>query len=362
MQEDRLYQIALSILFRNRIRRGLELLEHYDYSAYSAWQHAMHNDEGEVQSAMERAEREIEFVEQHHIQMYWCGDDDYPYRLRECPDRPLLLYSKGNVRFDDKKVVSIVGTRNATDRGKEETRKLVLDLAAKIPNIVIVSGLAYGIDIAAHRAAIEAGVSTVIVPGHGLDRIYPSIHRQTAVQSLENGGILTEYPSGTKPDSFNFVARNRIIAGLADTVVVMESKQKGGSLITAQMACDYNRDLFAYPGRVSDENAYGCNILIRSQKAQLIQSADDLIESMLWETAEAKKEPLQTEITDLFGTLSESQRTLIDKLHEQEDGMHINVVVMETQIPYAQASADLMLLEMQGLVKALPGGIYRALK
>lgn len=358
MEKDRLYQIAVSVLFRNRLRKALRLLEHYG-SAYEVWQHT---DEPDMQAAWQRAEGEAEFIDRHQIRMLWCEDALYPFRLRECPDRPLVLYSKGNIRFEDTKVVSVVGTRMATDRGKEQTRQLVLELAKQIPNVVIVSGLAYGIDVAAHRAAIEAGASTVIVPAHGLDRIYPSLHRSVAVQALENGGILTEYPSGTNPDAFNFVARNRIIAGLADAVVVVESKQKGGSLITAQMACDYNRDLFAFPGRSSDENSRGCNLLIRNQKAQLIQSADDLIDSMQWATVSTKKQPVQTEITDLFGMLTPTQRTLIDKLHEQEDGMHINMVVLETQIPYPQVSADLMLLEMQGYVKSLPGGIYRALK
>lgn len=358
MHEDRLYQIALNILFRNRLRKALQLLEVYG-TADEMWKHI---DEQGMGEALQRAERELEFIDHHRIQTLWCTDEAYPYRLRECPDRPLVLYSKGNIRFDNTKVISIVGTRVASDRGKELTQQLVLDLADKLSNIVIVSGLAYGIDIAAHRAAIEAGVPTVIISGHGLDRIYPSLHRPVAIQALEHGGILTEYPSGTKPDAFNFVARNRIIAGLADAVVVVESKQKGGSLITAQMACDYNRDLFTFPGRVSDENSRGCNMLIRSQKAQLIESADDLIESMRWETKTDKKQPIQTEMVDLFETLSPSQRTLIDKLHEQEDGMHINLVVLETQISYPQASADLMLLEMQGWVKALPGGIYRALK
>lgn len=350
MEEERLYQIAVSILFRNRLRKALQLLEHYG-SAYAVWQHT---DEADMPAVLQRAERELEFIDHHQIQMLWCGDAAYPFRLRECPDRPIVLYSKGDIRFEDTRVVSVVGTRVATDRGKEQTRQLVLELAKQIPNIVIVSGLAYGIDVAAHRAAIEAGVSTVIVPAHGLDRIYPSLHRPVAVQALENGGILTEYPTGTNPDAFNFVARNRIIAGLSDAVVVVESKRKGGSLITAQMACDYNRELFAFPGRPSDENSIGCNLLIRTQKAQLIQSADDLIYSMQWETRRTKKQSVQSEITDLFGTLSSTQRIIIDKLHEQEDGIHINMVVLETHIPYPQASADLML--------PLPGGIYRALK
>ena len=198
--------------------------------------------------ALSRAEKELAFVEKHRISTYWCQDEGYPFRLRQCPDRPLLLFGKGNMRVNEGKMVSVVGTRNATDRGKELTRQLVLDLAKRVPNLTVISGLAYGIDVAAHRAAIEAGIPTIAVPGHGLDRIYPALHRNVAVAMLEHGGLLTEYVSGTRPDPWHFVARDRIIAGLADAVVVVESKAKGGALITAQMALDYDRDVFACPG------------------------------------------------------------------------------------------------------------------
>ena len=350
-----LYQIAFSLLFEKRKRIALQWLEQYG-SAVEAWKHLTEKGMGE---AMARAEKELAFVEKHHISTYWCQDEEYPYRLRQCPDRPLLLFGKGNLRVNEGKMVSVVGTRNATERGKELTRQLVLDLAKRVPNLTVISGLAYGIDVAAHRAAIEAGIPTIIVPGHGLDRIYPALHRNVAVAALEHGGLLTEYVSGTRPDPWHFVARDRIIAGLADAVVVVESKAKGGALITAQMALDYDRDVFACPGRPSDEQSQGCNNLIRRQKAQLITCADDLIEAMDWAAAAT---PMQTEIVEFSTTLTDVQRTLLDKLHEQEDGLHINMIVMETGMDYAQVANELMMMEMEGLVKSLPGGMVRALK
>ena len=212
-----LYQIAFSLLFEKRNRIALQWLEQYG-SAGEAWKHLT---EKGMDEAMARAERELAFVEKHHISTYWCQDEGYPFRLRQCPDRPLLLFGKGNMRVNEGKMVSVVGTRNATDRGKELTRQLVLDLAKRVPNLTVISGLAYGIDVAAHRAAIEAGIPTIAVPGHGLDRIYPALHRNVAVAMLEHGGLLTEYVSGTRPDPWHFVARDRIIAGLADAVVVV---------------------------------------------------------------------------------------------------------------------------------------------
>ena len=351
-----LYQIALSLLFEQRNRQALQLLEQYG-DAEEAWKHL---SEKGMARALQRAEQELDFIEKHRIATYWCQDAGYPYRLLQCPDRPLLLFGKGNLQLDGGRFVSVVGTRNATDRGKEQARQLVLDLAQKVPNLTVISGLAYGIDIAAHRAAIEAGIPTIIIPGHGLDRIYPALHRSVAIAALEHGGLLTEYPSGSRPDPWHFIARDRIIAGLADAVVVVESKAQGGALITAQMARDYDRELFACPGRTTDEQSAGCNMLIRKQKAHLLTSADDLIEEMQWETAVSQ--PIQTEMVELFADLSDTQRTLLDKLHEQEDGMHINAIVMETGLDYAQVSAELMMMEMQNIVKSLPGGMVRVLK
>lgn len=350
------YQIALSLLYEKRNRVALRALAEFG-SAEEVWRHISEKGMGK---AMERAEKEAEFVEQHRIATYWCEDEGYPMRLRQCPDRPLMLFGKGNLQLDGGKFVSVVGTRNATERGKEQTRQLVLDLAERVPNLTIISGLAYGIDIVAHRAAIEAGIPTLIIPGHGLDRIYPALHRNVAVAALEHGGLLTEYPSGSRPDPWHFIARDRIIAGMADAVVVVESKEKGGALITAQMALDYDRELFAYPGRPTDEYSAGCNQLIRRQKAHLLSCADELIEEMGWETG--ARQPLQTEMVDLFVELTDSQRIILDKLHEDEEGMHINSIVIETGMDYAQVSADLMMMEMQGIAKSLPGGIVRAVK
>lgn len=353
-----LYDIALSWLFRTRLRRLLALYDHYG-AAEEVWRRL---DEPGMTEALQRAEQELEWIGAHGIRVWTLSDDDYPYRLRQCPDRPTVLYAKGHVNPSDEHMVSIVGTRRPTERGKDLTRALVRGLGEQLEHVTIVSGGAYGIDIAAHRAAIEMGLPTLIIPAHGLDRIYPVQHRPDAIASLQHGGLLTEFMSGVEPFAAYFVQRNRIIAGLADAVVVVESKQKGGSLITAQMALDYDRELFAFPGRPQDETASGCNNLIRRQAAHLITSADDLISAMSWTVRADRQQPLQTQMVELSADLSDQQKQLLQKLREAEDGMHINLLVMETQLPYADVSSDLVMMEMQGIVSALPGGIYRALK
>lgn len=356
-QDIRLHQLALAYLYRNRLSSAHQLLDHYG-SAADVWQHI---DEPDMKKALTIAERELEWMEKHGIQSCFLHDEAYPYRLRQCPDAPLVLYCKGNVEPNKGKFLSVVGTRTATDRGRELTRSIILDLKQLVPDLTIVSGLAYGIDIAAHKAALEAGLPTIIVPGHGLDRIYPQLHRNVAVEALKEGGILTEYMSGTEPIGANFVARDRIIAGLADAVLVAESKVRGGSLITAQMALDYDRQLFAIPGRPSDEQSKGCNALIRDQKAALVETAEDLVMAMMWETAQVKQ-PVQTEMVDLWQDLDDTERVILQKLREQEDGIHVNLIVMECGLSYAVVSSTLMMMELKGIVKGLPGGIYRTLK
>ena len=306
-----------------------------------------------------RAEQEWDWIQAHGIRVWTLTDEDYPYRLRQCPDKPLVLYSKGNVRPSEGHIVSIVGTRRPTERGRELTEGLVRDLKERLGDVTIVSGGAYGIDIAAHRAAIKYGLPTIMIPAHGLDRIYPYPHRKDAVAALEQGGLLTEFPSGTEPFAPYFVQRNRIIAGLADAVVVVESKTKGGSLITARMATDYNRDLFAFPGRPQDETSMGCNQLIRSQAAQLITGADDLIAAMQWTPKDQPPQPVQTTMVGLYESLTPSQQTILTKLQEAEEGIHINLLVMETEMNYSDVASDLVLLEVEGLVRSLPGGMYR---
>ena len=350
-----LYDIALSILYRTRLRRNLQALEHYG-SAEEAWRHL---DEPGMEEAFSRAQQECEWIEAHGIRVYTLADEDYPYRLRQCPDRPVVLYGKGNLHPSEGPIVSIIGTRRPTERGKELTTALVRDLHALLPSVTIVSGGAYGIDITAHRAAIECGIPTIIIPAHGLDRIYPASHRPEAVAALAHGGLLTEFLSGTEPLAPYFVQRNRIVAGLADAVVVAESKRRGGSLITARMAMDYNRELFAFPGRPSDTISEGCNMLIRTNQAHLINDAEELVEAMGWTTRQAPSQPVQTRMVGLLDDLTETQQTLLTKLQEAEDGMHINLLVMETELPYSDVASDLMMLEIQGLIRSLPGGVYR---
>lgn len=355
--EERTYLVALAWLYRNRLRKGHQLLDCYG-SAVEVWKHIQESD---MSLALRKAEQEESFIERHKIDVFSTEDAEYPQRLLQCPDAPILLYGKGHIDANRGKMVSIVGTRSCSDRGKELTRQLVLDLAKKLPDVTIISGLAYGIDIAAHRAALEAHIPTLIITGHGLDRIYPQYHRNEAIASLANGGILTEYTSETEPDKYNFVARDRIIAGMADAVVVVESKARGGSLITAQMALDYSRNLFAFPGRVQDDTSMGCNQLIRDQKAQLITSADDLIQSMMWNES-STQQTVQTEISNLMDDLSESETLLLQKIREQEEGIHINFLMLETHLSYSEITSILMTLEMKKWIKSLPGGIFRALR
>lgn len=349
--------MALSLIFKNRLSTAHRLLAEYS-SAVEAWNHL---DEPDMEKAWQRSGKEIDWIDRHDIQPFFCLDDDYPLRVQQCPDAPIMLYGKGNLQLHRGHFVSVVGTRSTTDRGREQTRQFVLELKELVPDVTIVSGLAYGVDIAAHRAALEAGAPTIIIPGHGLDRIYPPLHRDVAVKALEQGGLLTEYMSETEPFGGNFVARDRIIAAMSDATVVIESKDKGGALITAQMALDYDRQVFAFPGRNTDVTSRGCNQLIRDQKAALIESAEDFVKAMMWEPAQ-KKMPIQTELVELTVPMDDTERAILDKLHQNEEGLHINLLVMECGLPYAKVSAALMMMEVKGLTKGLPGGIYRAIK
>lgn len=306
---------------------------------------------------LEKADKEVAFIESKNIKTYFYTDPTYPYRLKECADAPLMLYGLGNLHPDAGHFIAIVGTRKPTDRGKINTERLVKEIGERISNLTIISGLAYGIDICAHRAALEAGIPTIGIPAHGLDTIYPSSHRNTAAQMLESGGILTEFCSGTIPDAGNFVRRNRIIAGLADAVIVVESKEKGGSLITANYANGYNRDVFAFPGRPEDKESAGCNQLIKRNIAALIENADDLIRYMNWDLIAQNKQPVQTQ---LFDELTDTERRILEQLRSHGDGLHINELALLLQMPFSSISAELITMEFKGLVRALPGSIYRA--
>ncbi|MBQ8866363.1 MAG: DNA-processing protein DprA [Bacteroidaceae bacterium] len=309
--------------------------------------------------ALRRAERELEFAQKNGIDAICIGDRRYPSRLRECPDAPLVLFFKGDTNLNALRVVSMVGTRKATDYGRQLCNDFVRDLKALCPEVLIVSGLAYGIDIAAHRAALDNGLPTVGVLAHGLDRIYPPVHRNTAIEMLKMGGLLTEYMSETNPDRQNFVQRNRIVAGMADATIVVESAAKGGALITAGLATDYFRDCFAFPGRVGDPYSQGCNALVRDNKASLILSAEDFVKAMSWDIAPTNHQAPQAIQRQLFLDLSPDEEALIAALRPHRDGLQINTLVVEADIPINRASALLFELEMKGVVKALAGGVYK---
>lgn len=313
--------------------------------------------EAERGRVLRLAAEEVEFVRKKGITPLFFTDSDYPQRLLECNDAPLMLYYKGTASLQSPRVVSIVGTRHATPYGKNFVETFVRDLADLSPNTLIVSGLAYGIDITAHRAALRSGLPTVAVLGHGLNTIYPAQHRNTAIEMLSQGGILTEYASTQIPHRGLFLSRNRIVAGLADAVVVVESGLEGGSLFTARVAVDYHRDVFALPGRVGDISSMGCNELIRSNRAALLTSAQDLVEAMGW--AVSSHRPVQTSLAaSCDDDLLPEEKLLIQYLAEHGEGQ-INHMAIALDRPIAQLSSMLVELEFKGKVIAFPGGVYR---
>ncbi len=305
----------------------------------------------------QRAEQEMDFATRNGIDCLTPDDVRFPHRLNTCNDAPLYLFFKGQADLNSLRVVSLVGTRHATEYGKQFCSNFVHRLSDLCPDLLVVSGLAYGIDVAAHRAALEHHVPTVAVLAHGLDRIYPYVHRKTAADMLHEGGLLTEFLTGTEPERYNFISRNRIVAGMADAVVVVESGIKGGSLITAALANDYNRECFAVPGRVSDEQSAGCNRLIRDNKAALVQDAEDFVQAMGWSTVAAGQKPVQRQ---LFQELT-AEETLVTQLLARHGDLSINTLTVESSIPVARLSALLFEMEMKGLVKALAGNVYHLL-
>lgn len=308
------------------------------------------------QHVLERAEKEIEFIQKKRISCHYYTDKSYPERLRECVDAPLLLYSHGTQDLNNARFVAVVGTRHATEYGKSQCRELIEKLS-NIPQLVIVSGLAYGVDICAHKAAIDNKIPTIGVVAHGLDMIYPASHRQMAVKMAENGSLITEYISQTNPERPFFVQRNRIIAGITDALVVVESGSKGGALITAELANDYNREVFAFPGKTNDEWSKGCNALIKKNKASLIESADDLITAMNWETNIGSTHNTQL---PLFQELTEEEATIMQVLKQHPEGMQINELVLALNIPFHRLSSLMLQAEFKNIVQSLPGGVYKS--
>jgi DNA processing protein len=298
---------------------------------------------------------EIEFITKHNISALFYLDEGYPERLRQCEDAPVLLYVKGKPELNRKKVIGIVGTRNPTDYGRMLTRELVECMAGSYPELLIVSGLAYGIDICAHKAALKHKLDTVGVLGHGLSVLYPSAHRETARQMIDQGALITEFRHDEKPEAPNFVKRNRVIAGLADATVVVESGEKGGALITADIANSYNRDVFAFPGRVNDKYSTGCNRLIKTNRAALIENMGDLEYLMGWQKSGKSAGAVQQ---DLFIALNPEETQILDILHK-ETHMTIDQLALYGNIPVSKLSAMMLNLEFKGLVTCLPGKVYQ---
>lgn len=299
-----------------------------------------------------RAEREVRRAEKEKVELIFFTDKKYPSRLRQINDAPTLLYARGNINLENPKSVAIVGTRQSTAYGKECVENLVRDLVAH--DALVLSGLAYGIDIHAHKQAVKHGLPTVAVMGSGMDVIYPAPHRDVADEMMAHGGLLTEHPFGTPPDAHNFPARNRIVAGLADAIVIVEAALKGGALITADIGNSYNKDVFAFPGNVKQSHSAGCNNLIKSNRAHLITSIRDLQYIMNWDVG---MKPARQATPALDG-YSEQEQLLIQVLLDNNRQLMIDEISWKTNLPVSQLASLLLTLEFKGVVAALPGKVY----
>jgi len=297
------------------------------------------------------AESELKYIKNHKIDYTYFLEDNYPKNLHNCIDSPILLFKDGNIDFSNRKIISIVGTRNISSYGRTFCNQLIEELAAYNP--IIVSGFAYGVDICAHKAAIEKSLQTIAVLAHGFEEIYPKIHKKYVHQVNENGGFLTEFWSDEKPLRENFLKRNRIVAGISKATIIIESAAKGGSLVTADIANSYNKDVFAVPGRITDVYSKGCNNLIKNNTAHLLSSASDIVRMLNWDLQE-KPKIIQKE---LFVMLGEDEQKIFDFLYEK--GAHvIDVIALECNIPTYQLSSILLQMELKGVLKPLPGKMF----
>lgn len=373
MNQETFYAMALTRLTNFNFQQALELYKAAG-SAQNLYQHR--NEVGDLiegctprlidalkdwGDAMKRAEAEAKYMEEHKIRAYTLLDDDYPQRLLECADAPLVLYYIGNADLNQQKIISIVGTRQITNYGRDLCRKFIRELHEICPQVLIVSGLAYGVDICAHRESLANGYDTTAVLAHGLDQIYPYHHRETAAKMVEHGGLLTEFMTQTNADKVNFVRRNRIVAGMADATIVIESAAKGGSLITAEIAQSYDRAVFAFPGNVNQPFSEGCNNLIRDNGAGLITCAEDFVKAMGWQNDAVRRQALADGIErQLFPELSPEEQKIVSLLQQTND-LQLNIISVKTGIAIHQITALLFQLEMKGVVKPLAGGMYHLL-
>jgi len=363
MPNDLLYKIGITMLPKIGVVNGKQLI------AYCGGAEAVFKEKAKAlekipnigsvairsianQKVLSRAEEEIAFIEKNNIQALFYTDKAYPSRLSNCYDSPIMLYFKGTSQLNNQRVISIVGTRRATNYGKEICREITSHL--KDYNILILSGLAYGIDSCSHRGALDNNIETVGILGHGLDTLYPAQNRRIAEKMIEHGGLLTEFISKTKPDRENFPKRNRIVAGMSDAVVVIESARKGGAIITADLGNSYNRDVFAIPGRAGDEFSKGCNYLIRTNRAALIENGSNLTYFMGWE----KTKKRNNEQPKLFVDLNTLEQKIYDCILNSKE-ISIDKITINTSIKPSIVASTLLKLEFEGFIRALPGKLYR---
>jgi len=364
MHNDLVYQIALTLVPNIGDVHAKALINHYGdaQSVFKAKKKDLDHMEGigtvRAKSIKDftdfsSSEEEIKFLEKYKITPLFITDDNYPKRLLNCYDSPPLLYYRGNADLNMSRIVAVVGTRNNSDYGRSVCEKFIDDLKAE--NVLVVSGLAFGIDTIAHKAALKHNLQTVAVLAHGLDRIYPPQNKTLAKQITEQGGLLTEFISNTNPDKQNFPKRNRIVAGICDAVVVMESSKKGGSLITAELGNGYNKDVFAIPGRINDSKSEGCNYLIKNNKAALINAADDFLEMMNWKPV---SKPAAKKQRELFIELNPDEKIIVDILQQQES-IQIDELYFKSGLSSSAVATALLMLEMQHVVLSLPGKVYK---
>ncbi len=365
MINDLLYQVALTLIPNIGCVQAKTLIEHYGNAeaVFKAKKKELSSIEniGLIRAAnikafedFSEAENEIKFIEKYKIQPLFITDKSYPQRLLNCYDPPALLYYRGNADLNASKIISIIGTRNNTDYGKHATEKLVNEL--KDMNVLIVSGLAFGIDAIAHKSALQNELETVAVLAHGLHTIYPQQHKTLAKEITQQGGLLTEFRNGEKPDKHNFPKRNRIVAGMADATVVIETAIKGGSMITAELANNYNRDVFAVPGKITDPKSAGCNYLIQNNKAVLFTDAKELMESLGWQSKKINKQQQR----ELFIELSDDEKIIIHILKEKNT-THIDEINIRSNLSSSSVAAAILNLELQNVIAGLPGKMYKIL-
>lgn len=371
--EEHLYAMALTRISGFNAQMALQLFQLMG-SATKVYENRNHIGDvvpqcsARLQKAMQqwdeplkRSEAELKLMQAKGIQVLMFGDENYPQRLGECDDAPLVLYYKGNCNLNAKRMVAVVGTRHCTVYGQDLIRRFVADLQQACPTCVVVSGLAYGVDVHAHRAALDNALPTVGVLAHGLDQLYPPRHLETAKRMVEQGGLLTEYMTQTNADKVNFVKRNRIVAGMTDATILVESAEKGGGLITARIAAGYYRDVFTFPGAVGAPYSAGCNQLIRNNEAQLITSAHDMLNDMGWlydaQLQQAKTMGIER---NMFPHLTPQEQQVVNTL-AQTDNLSASILAVKTDIPIQQISTLLFQLEMKGVVKPMAGGNYHLL-